>query len=249
MSKEEDKMLKFSFLQCKVNHLRKAVESFQNAGFTVEWGRSGQRGNAFIWFEEGPYIEVFETVPGFPSVATILGLFFGQSAKDKWKYWDKHPGGWSDLGLVAINKPQEHTLAGFKAARLDVMNMGIATSRIIKGSRTRPDGEKTKFAFFTTSPVELPIIATDYSPPQRPATVTHANGARGIEQITVGVCDKDFEKYRALTGDDKKIKWIRSRKTQILEVSLTGTGVITLQKDMVMFPQKSQKSKYLEVLG
>lgn len=230
-------MLKFSYLQCKFNNLRKAVEAFQNAGFTVEWGRSGHRGNAFIWFEEGPYIEVFEMVPGFASVATILGLFFGRSAKEKWKYWDEHPGGWSDLAMVAVAKPQEQSSAGLKEARWAVRNMGIAASRIIKGSRTRPDGEKVKFAFFATSPVEFPIITTDYDPPQRPATVNHANGARGIERVIVGVCAKDWEKYRALAGDDARIKWVRSPKTQILEVSLTGTGVLSLQNDTVMFPE------------
>ena len=53
--------MQLSHILYKVKDLHEAVTDFTNMGFTVTYGAEPNRAfNALIWFDEGPFIELFE---------------------------------------------------------------------------------------------------------------------------------------------------------------------------------------------
>lgn len=214
-------MLKINQLQCKVTDLQKAVSDFKELGFTVCWGADPERAsNAFIYFENGPVIELFLMPDIAYYAASVFGVFYGSSAKRRWKYWCRSNEGWCDFNLKSDN--EEASLENIGNIRNHVKNKNISVSRVIKGHRTQPDGQKLKFGYFVTDPVELPFITSDYHIKNTIKKVKHKNGAKEIEWVKVGVNDKNRDKLELLTGDDKKIILVPSEHTNIIEIGIKG---------------------------
>ncbi|MCG7409835.1 VOC family protein [Paenibacillus sp. ACRRX] len=226
-------MLKCSHILCKVDNISQVVRDYEALGFTMQWGSAPNRANnALLWFEQGPFIEFFQIPKPLTYFIRPLGLFYGQVAGRRWSYWAKAASGWCDLALEPEEQDMEHTQGGAVDDGRDLTVIkeaidlaGVATSRVIHGRRTRPDGQKVKYSLFATEPLGLPFVVSTYDPPQRPLRITHPNGARGVEWVKMEVAEHQMDLFHALSQNDK---WLRVdtsshiRHSKVIEVGLSG---------------------------
>jgi len=73
-------MYKIGHLQYKVKNLAQAMEAFKQLGFEIERGGEKSK-NAFIWFNEGPYIELIEMNRTLMPFAYIFRWIYGRAMK------------------------------------------------------------------------------------------------------------------------------------------------------------------------
>ncbi|MFF2081293.1 VOC family protein [Kitasatospora sp. NPDC058162] len=205
-----------SHVLCKVDDIRSAVRDFTDLGFTVEWGSTPAKAhNALIWFEQGPFIELFELPSRFALLRGPFGLAYGPAAGARLAKWARPGEGWRDVALET---------SGFELSgtRHDLRARGLAASRVMTGRRTRPDGQPVRYRFLTPAPAGLPFIVSAYHPPQRPAQVTHANGALGVSRVRMGVAAGDHAAFGTLVGADPWLTPEPADRTRVLHVELAG---------------------------
>lgn len=209
-------MLRTSHLVYKVDDVRSAVEDLRSLGFTVEYGSDPARAhNALLWFAEGPFIEFFQLHRAFGLLRWPLSAAFGRGAGERLLRWARPGEGWRDLAL----ETDEPTLSD---TRTTLRDAGVPVSRVIKGRRTRPDGQLVRYQFLTPRPARLPFVVSAYDPPQRPAQVVHPNGVRRIANVRMGVADVDRRSFEALIGPDRWLTVEPAPQTGLLGVELAG---------------------------
>lgn len=225
-------MLKCSHILCKVNNIAHAVRDYEALGFTMQWGSAPKRANnAFLWFEEGPFIEFFQIPKPLTYAIPLLGLMYGSIARKRWHHWSASPAGWCDVALepTAPNKEMTHETGeeygrDLTTIQSTIRQAGIATSRIIHGRRTRPDGLSVTYRLFATEPTQLPFVVSTYHPPQRPKRIVHVNGASGVRWVTMGVAQHHLPSFHVLTAGDTWLHVKSASQTKVLEVGLAGLG-------------------------
>jgi hypothetical protein len=201
---------------CKVDDIRVAVRDLEGLGFAVQWGSAPERAhNALVWFEAGPFLEFFE----LPRVAAFLrwpfGLLYGSAAGDRLLRWAQAPEGWCDWALETSDTALFRT-------RAVLCEQGVPVSRVIKGKRTRPDGNLVRYQFLATRPACLPFVVSAYSPPQRPVRIVHPNGARAVARVRLGIAPRDWELFRRLVPNDPWLAAEPNADTRVLGVELAG---------------------------
>ncbi|MBV6697772.1 VOC family protein [Kitasatospora aureofaciens] len=209
-----------SHILCKVDDIRTAVADFAAAGFTVTWGSTPAKAhNALIWFESGPFIELFELPRRFGLLRLPFGLAYGAPAGARLARWAAPGEGWRDVAL----ETEETDLVG---AHLALQETGIPGSRVMKGRRITPDGTRVRYQFLAPRP-HLPFVVSAYDPPQRPATVTHPNGAHSITRVRFDVAERDRKAFDTLAGADPWLAAEPAARTAVRSVELAGlTGEI-----------------------
>ncbi|MFV2175672.1 VOC family protein [Actinomadura sp. LOL_016] len=214
-------MLTCSHVICKVDDVRSLVRDYEDLGFTMEWGSAPERAhNAFVRFAEGPFLEFFELTEAARRLRRPVGLLLGAAAGDRLARWALPGQGCRDLAL-------ETESTSLAATRSALRSSGVATSRVIKRKRTRPDGRPVRYEFLATHPVGLPFVVSAYDPPQRPAGIVHPNGARGIGRVRFGVADAERAALDLLIRDDPYLTVVPAATSQVLGVELVG-----LQEDL-----------------
>ncbi len=209
-------MLICSHVLCKVADIRLAVRDFEDLGFTVEWGSAPERAhNALIWFPEGPFIELFQLPPAFALLKWPLSAAHGVAAGERLARWARPGEGWRDVALETAETELAATRAGLRAA-------GVPVSRVMKGTRTRPDAQLVRYQFIAPRPTQLPFVVSSYDPPQRPAQITHRNGARGITTVRFGVSEADRRTFDALIGADAWLATEDALQTGVIAVEIAG---------------------------
>ncbi|RFA28578.1 hypothetical protein CAI21_12005 [Alkalilimnicola ehrlichii] len=220
-------MLICSHVLCKVADIRTAVRDFERLGFSVAWGSAPRRAhNALLWFEEGPFIELFELPRGFRYLRRPLGWVYGRAAGSRLARWAESAEGWCD---VALEPPQPAGRTGtaddptdLSAVHAALSRTGLPLSRTARGRRTRPDGADVRYRFFAPEPAQLPFVVSPYDPPQRPPRIEHPNGARRIERVRMSVAPADRGRFEALTAGDAWLAAEPGPRTAVLEVALAG---------------------------
>jgi hypothetical protein len=213
-----------------VNNISQLVRDYESLGFTLEWGSApGRALNALLWFEEGPFIEFFQIPRALSYFGPPLGLAFGRPAARRWKHWYESSEGWCDVALEPMGRGESSSrernrdnLRELKEIRTALNRQGIASSRVIRGSRTRPDKIRVRYALFAPEPVVLPFVVSRYDPPQRPARISHPNGASGIQWVKMGIPEENSHHFQTLTRGDTWLKTAPSLQTGVIEVALKG---------------------------
>lgn len=229
-------MLRCSHVLCRVENVQEIVSEFTELGFSVAWGSMPDKAhNALVWFEEGPFLEFFS----FPSTLRVLrwpvSARFGRGMGDRFARWARADDGWRDVALETDDLDLTATRERLRASGLNV-------SRIFRNGRTRPDGERVSYQFMSPRPAVLPFVVSSYDPPQRPASITHPNGATGVEAVHFGVRPEHRADYDRLIGEDR---WLRPRAattTGVLEVELAGlTTPLALTSGLALVPSRPQE--------
>jgi len=206
--------LRCGHVVCRVDDVASAVRDFTGVGFTVEWGADPRQAhNALIWFARGPFIELLE--PPGPARLEPTVARYGQAAGQRIMRWASSSEGWCD---VALETDSIH----LAATRAVLVGAGMDLSPVLEGMRTRPDGGTVRYEFLAPLPVQLPLVVSAYDPPQRPAHVTHANGAQEITRIRLGLSVADKRHYDILVGDDRWLRPQIATETVIRDVELRG---------------------------
>ena len=216
-------MLKPSHISFRVNCIQDAYKTFSECGFTVQWGSNPQKAhNAIIWFDEGPFIELFQFPRIFRPIHYVLRWTKGKGAGDRWRSWSDAKEGWCDLALEPIEKSLQYNL---KAIRSKLIAQNIECSKIVHGKRVRPDGQSVRYQVLAPLPNTLPFIVSAYDPPQRPQKTKHKNGAIRISQICTKIKKSDFSKFNFLSAKDPLIQPIPSSESKIQKVVIEGLKV------------------------
>ncbi|GAA1959068.1 hypothetical protein GCM10009754_31870 [Amycolatopsis minnesotensis] len=201
---------------CRVDDIRSTVEEFTGLGFSVAWGSAPEKArNALVWFEEGPFLEFFEFPSALRALRWPVAASFGRGMGDRLAKWASGDDGWRDVALETDD-------TGLARVRETLRAAGVPVSRIFRNGRVRPDGRRVRYQLVAPRPATLPFVVSAYDPPQRPASITHANGATGVTAVHYGVRPEHRDGYDRLIGDDP---WLRPRTavvTGVLEVELAG---------------------------
>ena len=187
-------VLRCSHVLCKVDDVRSVVRDYEELGFTVAYGSAPERAhNALLWFEEGPFIEFFQLPSAFRLVKWPMAAVNGRAAGDRLARWARPGEGWRDLALETDDTELAPVHGALTAG-------GVRVSRVMKGRRTRPDGDLVRYQFLATHPARLPFVVSAYDPPQRPTTVRHPNGARRITRVRLGLAERDRAAFDTLAA-------------------------------------------------
>lgn len=180
--------LSLDHIVIRVQDLEQTIAHFSALGFTVQRGGAHADSatyNALIGFADGSYFELI--------------AFLREAPEHRW--WDagdRIGDGFVDFALL----PQS------VAATIDAAHQrGLLYDGPIAGGRLRPDGERLEWQIGKPKSADLPFLCGDVTP--RHLRVAegdvrhHANGARGVANITLAVNDLNasLARYRALLGE------------------------------------------------
>ena len=202
-----------------VRDLDQATSDFTAAGFTVTPGGEHVNGvthNALIAFQDGSYFEV------------IAWKSPDESQDTEWWRRLNHGEGFIDYALRTIDLHDE--VARLRAAGLDAPDP-------TPGGRLRPDGQRVEWETLRLDPAIHPSLpfwchSTNDRSLRVPsgAQAVHANGATGIEAITIGVGNlaqaaNDYEIVAGIAGaiDSQPADGTTSQSFQIGPVMVTLT--------------------------
>lgn len=204
-----------------VNDLTSAIENYASLGFTVVPSgehAGGLTHNALIAFSDGTYIELI----AFKGNAPPDHLF--ARAVD----WG---GGLVTYALLPANI--EQTIA-------QARQRGLQIEGPIPGGRMRPDGQEIAWQTGRPSTFDLPFLCADVTPRDKRVpdgeARKHANGAMGIDRITILVSNysASMDRYQALLGEEVPIAI-----TQFAAEFQVGEATITFVQPI---PQSSSLS-------
>jgi catechol 2,3-dioxygenase-like lactoylglutathione lyase family enzyme len=180
--------LSLDHIVIRVQDLEQAIAHFSALGFTVQRGGThadGATHNALIGFADGSYFELI--------------AFTRDAPEHRW--WDAEHrvgDGFVDFALL----PQS------VGATIDAAHQrGLVYDGPIAGGRVRPDGERLEWQIGKPPAADLPFLCGDLTPRRLRVAEGdvrhHANGARGVANITVAVNDLNasLARYHALLGE------------------------------------------------
>ncbi len=188
--------MRLSHILYKVKNLDEAVKDFENMGFTVRYGTKKEKAfNALIWFEEGPFIELF-TVSKFAKILTFLMKIFGKRAiARRFDYFID-----ADYGWVEYSIENERETLDIENEKL--RNFGIKYSSM-NGKRTNINGLKLKWKLSIPLDLNFPFLMSAYTPNPRPKHIVHKNGAKSVSKLVWGANSKNIDLIRRFTNDDR----------------------------------------------
>ncbi|MFD3702128.1 VOC family protein [Nocardia sp. NPDC058658] len=208
--------LRCSHVQCRVRDIGEAVADFTALGFTIAWGSDPRTAhNALIWFADGPFIELYELPTRFAALRVPFSAVYGRAAGTRLAKWAQPGEGWRDLAV----ETSDITLAETHRA---IRGVGLPVSRVVKGKRTRPDGQRVRYEFLAPRTSGLPFVVSGYAAAQRDRAVSHANGARAVATVHFGVADRDRAAFDTLVGDQRRITVRPATSTGVLGIELSG---------------------------
>ncbi|MEM9513889.1 MAG: VOC family protein [Actinomycetota bacterium] len=171
--------LRLSHVLHRVTDLPSAVADAESAGFTVHWGSDPAHAhNALVWFETGPFLELYVAPPFDESTASVVEQVAGPGAVLRSRKWGSMADGWCDYAVETDD-------ADLSAVSAHCRDAGIALGPSFYPNRTLPGGDSVSWHLAFPDDADLPFVMSAYSTPQRPATVAHANGATAITSITL----------------------------------------------------------------
>lgn len=217
--------LRLSHIHWRVNNIKKAVKDIERLGFKVEWGRDPRYSpNAFIWFNDDVFIEVFTTLRPLIITVPIMGILYGKGMKERWLLWNKRKEGLIDFAVEA-KYPDEGKIDFLESIKEKLIECGIEISKIMNGTRKNVRGEKVGFGFCGALPTGLPFLVSAFTIPQIPPKIEHPNGIKRIKYIKIECEVGLVEKMKTMTCNDERIIICPGKETKILGIAFEGGKV------------------------
>lgn len=190
--------MQISHVLFRTDDLNRAVQQLTDAGFSVEYGAHPSKAyNAFIWFEEGVFIEIFK-IRTIPLLFRWLIRIFGYSpVVDRMKVW-KESSGWCDWSLETRKKDLK-----YYQLLLEYLDIGC---KVFKSTRKDLHGRKLSWRLAFPEDTHFPFLMSAYSVNPRPEKITHSNGIKSIRMIKVGKESLDTVLLDALLEDKEALK-------------------------------------------
>lgn len=199
-----------------VEDLGRAVRDYRDLGFEVSYASAEHKAlHAHVWFADGPVIELLTTPRGARLMRWPLEVAFGRGAGRRMVRWSRQPEGFCDVAVLVPDEELDQNRARLRA-------VGVPTGRAVRWTRTRPDGELTRFRFSYPRADRLPFLVTPYDPSQHPSAVSHANGATALCTVVFGVREADLPAVRAVVGDDPLFRLEPAAVTGVRAIELAG---------------------------
>ena len=180
-----------------VKDLDKAVKEWTQRGFTVEYGKLCKSHNAYIYFCEGPYIELVEGGGMTKFQRKLLALFYGKAFAQRFNELAELPEGWACL---CIEKE-----SGNLEGEVDYLrSIGIDGKYIKKGSRTDSKNRCLKYKCYYTYDYNMPFLMTYFEGADpKPIDYMHPNGIRSISKVKFHTTKKYANTLRGLVRDER----------------------------------------------
>lgn len=183
--KIEGENMKISQIVYKVDNLEEAVKKAKKNGFLVEYGRKKNPYNAFIYFDEGPFIELMEST-GMPRFAKLLLRIFGKKGfVERFEKWDHAPKGPVGIGVqVEANKIGK--IESFLKSK------GIV-SRKVPIVRYDVNGKSNRCYSLFPDETNMPFYVTKYAQERKHENTNHSNGAKRVTKVDICLRNDTFD--------------------------------------------------------
>ena len=169
----------------KVDNLSSAVSEAKKKGYCVEYGGEKNPYNAFIYFENGPFIELMQNtgVPGF--VKVLFKIFRMKGFANRFETWDNASHGPLGIG-IEVEDEKIDRIRNFLKAK------GIASYKV-PVLRKDVNGEKnTCYALFPEN-VSMPFYVTKYVHELKRDNTNHPNGVKCVKCADICIEDPEYE--------------------------------------------------------
>ena len=184
-NEREGKSMRITQIVYKVDNLQKAVNRAEKNGYLVEYGRKKNPYNAFIYFEEGPFIELMEST-GMPILAKFfLKLFRKKEFVDRFDKWDKAPAGPLGIG-IQVETEQIGCIEDY------LKKQGIL-SRKVPIVRYDINGKSNRCYSLFPDEINMPFYVTKYAKERKHENTNHPNGAKCVTRVDVCLGDDVFD--------------------------------------------------------
>lgn len=180
-----------------VKDIDKAVKEWTERGFTVEYGKTRKSHNAYIYFCEGPYIELVEGGGMSKFRRKTLALFKGKAIAQRFDDLAEHPEGWA---CMCIEKE-----SGNLESEVDYLrSIGINGKYVKSGHRIDSKNRNLKYKCYYTYDYNMPFLMTYFEGADpKPIDYIHPNGIRAISRVVYRTTKKYANTLRGLVKDDR----------------------------------------------
>ncbi len=191
---EEVENMKLSHILYRVDNLHKAVEDFKNMGFTVVYGTKPEKAfNALIWFEKGPFIELYQ-INKNKFIINAMKLLGKKGLANRFSHFQNSNYGWVDYSI-------ENDRRDLTEENLLLKEMGYKFSTM-PGFRTDINGNKLKWKLSIPFDSSFPFLMSAYSINPRPRRIKHINGAKEVKRLIWGTDKKNIPNINRLLNDN-----------------------------------------------
>lgn len=198
--------MKLSHVLFRVNDLQQAVAQLTAAGFIVEYGTKPEQAyNAFIWFEEGIFIEIYKEKPLAGWSKFLLNILGYGALLQRMEKWKNIGHGWCEWSV-------ETETAGL-AYQHDILKQHrIPFVMHKRAKRIDVKGRLLKWSLIFPKNIYFPFIMSAYVPNPRPLYIAHPNQISKIESIVVGEAQLDLHLMSLLAIDRSKLVLVKGAK-------------------------------------
>jgi hypothetical protein len=205
----KEKNMRLSHILYRVENLHEAVKKYQEMGFTVIYGTKPEKAfNALIWFENGPFIELFQ-VGQSKALLNLMKLSGKKGLASRFDLYQTSDYGWVDYSL-------ENTKDNLIEENRLMKEMGYNMSTM-PGRRTDINGTKLKWKLSMPVDTSFPFLMSAYTPNPRPENISHKNGAKEVKKLVWGTSAWNITNIKKLT-DDPRLEPVEGRGFQNIEI-------------------------------
>ncbi|REK74783.1 VOC family protein [Paenibacillus paeoniae] len=241
----------------KTNRLKQTANRYESLGFTVTYRVSPEKAhNAFIYFRDGSFLELFNPKPINLADNLILALLkllrpINPAMIKRYMHYIASKEGITDYALDSV--PVEEAEVNLEV----IKQAGARVGNKIKLSKKLPDGIKQTWWISVFEEYTMPFLMSAYDPPIAclEHELAHRNGVHGIDCLVIDVPDLEawilqYEPLRPKVNRSQqgnqcelifekqhKIILRKSNEYRMAEIHLITSD--SLDEDLVIQPQES----------
>ncbi|MBF0998389.1 MAG: hypothetical protein HXK80_00180 [Lachnospiraceae bacterium] len=169
----------------KVDHLTQAVKAAEKKGYMVEYGQKKNPYNAFIYFPEGPYIELMENtgVPNF--IKFFMKVFRQRRLANRFEIWDREREG--PLGIGIEVEREKIDLIGEFLKEKKINSFKIPIRRVDVNGKSN-----VCYSLFPEN-TRMPFYVTKYFNEKSREHYIHENGTTMVAKVRIVLEEAEYK--------------------------------------------------------